>query len=187
MKTFRVLPLIAFLLTASFPISIRADDSQAGEEETLKKTEGDESGTSEEIKDENGILVLDELNFDRALQENKMLLVEFYAPWCGHCQALAPEYEIAAELLKKESSDIQLAKVDVTKEKGLAAEFEIDSFPKLKFFIGGDRKNFVEFTGKRKAAGIVQWLKRRSGPSATVLNNISSTQEFVDANEIAVV
>ncbi|KAG2455488.1 PDIA2 isomerase, partial [Polypterus senegalus] len=146
MKTFRLLPLIALLLTASVPISIRADDNQAGEEETLKKTEGDESGTSEEIKEENGIMVLDESNFDRALQENKMLLVEFYAPWCGHCQALAPEYEIAAELLKQESSDIQLAKVDVTKEKGLATEFEIDSFPKLKFFIGGDRKNFVEFT-----------------------------------------
>ena len=62
-----------------------------------------------EVEKDEGIYVLTEKNYDEAVQHFKYLLVEFYAPWCGHCKTLEPEYAAAAKELKKDG--IFLAKV----------------------------------------------------------------------------
>uniref|UniRef100_A0A8D2Q9E3 protein disulfide-isomerase n=1 Tax=Zonotrichia albicollis TaxID=44394 RepID=A0A8D2Q9E3_ZONAL len=106
---------------------------------------------SDEIKEEDNVLVLHEHNFARALSEHQLLLVEFYAPWCGHCQQLAPAFAQAATELRNESSPARLGKVDATAQTALATEFGITSYPTLKLFRDGNRTHPLEYTGRAEA------------------------------------
>ena len=89
--------------------------------------------------------------FDKALEDNSLMLVEFYAPWCGHCKNLAPEWSKAAKKLNAENSPMKLAKVDATEEKSLGSKFEIKGFPTIKFFKNGKP---TEYNGGRTEPGI---------------------------------
>ncbi len=61
---------------------------------------------------ENRVLILGE-DLNDVIKENEDILIDFYAPWCKHCQILAPQFERAAKILSEEEPPILLAKVDV--------------------------------------------------------------------------
>ncbi|KAK9393049.1 protein disulfide-isomerase A2 [Crotalus adamanteus] len=147
------------------------------------RTQEDKSWVEEE-----DVLVLNQHNFARALQTYKLLLVEFYVPWSGHCQALAQEFARAAVLLKKEAGPlVRLAKVDCTQEEALRAEFGITGYPVLKLFRDGNRTHPMDFPGEQEAAGIVEWLKRKAGPSLVLLEEVDAVASFVNLHNVAVV
>merc|ERR1719215_495081 len=60
-----------------------------------------------------------------------MWLVEFYAPWCGHCKQLAPSYELAAKQLK---GVVKLGAVDMTEHQSVGQPYNVQGFPTIKFF-----------------------------------------------------
>merc|ERR1712020_340804 len=137
-----------------------------------------------EIKKEEGVLVLTEGNFQEAVDGNEFVLVEFHAPWCGHCKALAPEYAKAAGILAEKDSPIKLAKVDATEESKIAEKFEVRGYPTLKFFKNGKDQ---EYNGGRTADTIVSWLEKKTGPPAKTLDTVDEAKAFVADNDIAII
>jgi len=135
-----------------------------------------------EPKVEEGVLVMTDANFDEVVAANSLLLVEFYAPWCGHCKALAPEYAKAAAALKDEPA--KLGKVDATEHKEVGGRFGIQGFPTLKFFRNGKPQ---DYTGGRTSDEIVNWIKKKSGPPAITLESEEDLLKAQEANDVVVV
>jgi thioredoxin 1 len=69
-------------------------------------------------------------NFEQVVTGNDMVLVDFWAPWCGPCKGFAPVFEASSE----KHSDIVFGKVNTEDEQELAASFNIRSIPTLMFF-----------------------------------------------------
>jgi protein disulfide-isomerase A6 len=105
----------------------------------MKRVGGSGRGTrSTETTYEGDVTVLTVGNFEREVMMNEdMWLVEFYAPWCGHCKQLAPEWEKAATTLK---GKVKLGKVDATVEKQLGDKYEVKGFPTIKVFPPYDKE-----------------------------------------------
>ena len=101
------------------------------------------------------VYVLTQKNFDQmVLQSRDIWIVEFYAPWCGHCKALEPEYAQAAKNLK---GQVKLGKVDATVEQQLAQRFQVQGYPTVKVFDFGMAKSDSsarDYQGERTANGI---------------------------------
>ncbi|XP_077224275.1 protein disulfide-isomerase-like [Tasmannia lanceolata] len=126
------------------------------------------------------VLTLDASNFSDTVTKNPFIVVEFYAPWCGHCKNLAPEYEKAASILSKHEPPVVLAKVDANDEvnKDLAAEFEVKGFPTLKILRDGG-KTIQEYKGPRNADGIVEYLKKQVGPASFEIKSVEDATTLI--------
>lgn len=111
-------------------------------------------------------------------------MVELYAPWCGHCKKLTPEYASAAQTLKTTTPAVPLGKVDATIHKKLAERFKVQGFPTLKFLANG---NEVEYNGGRTASEIVSWVTKRTGEVTTLLADAEAVKDFIANNEVAII
>ena len=95
-------------------------------------------------------------NFDEvALDKEKDVLVEFYAPWCGHCKHLVPIYEQLGEKFK-DRSDVVIAKMDATANE--LEHTKVNSFPTIKLFKKGDNQ-VIEYNGERTLDGLTRFLE----------------------------
>ena len=136
-----------------------------------------------EIEKDEGVLVLTEDNFDEAIKENSKLLVEFYAPWCGHCKKLAPEYAAAAQALAEQDPRVYIAKVDATENSNLASKFGVSGYPTIKWFVDGEPS---DYTGGRVKDEIITWINKRMGPPSTKVD-ATTVAKAIEDNKIAIV
>lgn len=123
--------------------------------------------------------------FQGHVDSHSLVLAEFFAPWCGHCKNLKPEYEKAATEIKEVSDDITLAKIDCTENREFCAEQEIQGFPTLYVFEDGKRAG--QYEGARKAEDIKNFLIRRSLPVVTDVKNSAGLKSWLADNDEDVV
>jgi len=135
-----------------------------------------------EIEEEEHVLIGTADNFENILN-NKFVLVEFYAPWCGHCKQLAPEYAEAATTLHEEKSDVKLCKIDATENEELAQQYDVSGFPTLKWFKKGKD---TEYTGGRTADEMVKWVTKKSGPPAVPCKTVEDCKKLKDEGGVVV-
>jgi len=139
-----------------------------------------------EYPTEEGVLVLTDSTFAQAIEEYDFVLAEFYAPWCGHCKSLAPEYAKAAQQLAASNPNVKLAKIDCTVEKELASKYEIRGFPTLKFFSKAAGAP-VPYEAGRTAPDIVNWLKKKTGPAAVEVKTGEEADTLIGNSEVVVI
>lgn len=134
--------------------------------------------------EEEDVVVLTDANFDDAIAKLDFVLVEFYAPWCGHCKKLAPEFSKAAATLKQLDTPIPLAKLDATESPEAAKKHGVQGYPTLKFFVKGSP---IEFNGGRTADEIVNWIKKKTGPPTDLIADREALTAAEGANKVFVV
>ncbi|EQC37366.1 hypothetical protein SDRG_05583 [Saprolegnia diclina VS20] len=107
------------------------------------------------------VVTLTDDTFDElVLNSGDVWLVEFYAPWCGHCKSLAPEWEQAASELR---GSVKLGALDATANEAKAAEYGIKGFPTIKVFgpTAASASDAIDYQGPRQAAGITAYALQK--------------------------
>ncbi|XP_044492242.1 protein disulfide-isomerase like 2-1-like [Mangifera indica] len=147
--------------------------------ESLAEFVNNEGGTNVKIAAvPSNVVVLTADNFDVVvLDESKDVLVEFYAPWCGHCKNLAPTYEKVATAFKTEE-DVVIANLDADKYKDLAEKYGVSGYPTLKFFPKGNKAG-EDYDGGRDLDDFVSFINEKCGTSRDGKGQLTSKAGIV--------
>ncbi|KOX78130.1 Protein disulfide-isomerase A6 [Melipona quadrifasciata] len=155
---------------------------------------GKKSGGDSKSKDSKDVIELTDDNFDKIVMNSEdMWLVEFYAPWCGHCKNLAPIWASAATELK---GKVKLGAIDATVNRVKAVQYEIKGkgYPTIKYFAPG-KKSFdsvQEYDGGRTSSDIVNWALEKlaenvPAPEVVQIINEKSLREVCEDKPLCVV
>jgi len=131
---------------------------------------------AEDSDGEDHVVVLTDATFNDFISKNDKVMVEFYAPWCGHCKRLEPEYKKAAAELKRAKAKMILAKVDATAEKQTGQKFEISGYPTIKVFNKGQAS---DYKGGRTSNDITLWVLKRENPNVMELGPLGASEQRV--------
>lgn len=124
------------------------------------------------------VTVLSESNFDSVVKDSsKHVLVEFFAPWCGHCKQLAPVYERVASAFSGEKN-VVVASVDATEHPELAQRFDVKGYPTIKYF--GESGEPEDYSLGRSEGDFVEFLNNAAGTSRNVDGSLKSGAGRID-------
>ena len=136
-----------------------------------------EENTMWGIEMEDGIPKLSSSNFDTFIKENPLVFVKFYAPWCGHCKKMIPDYQKLVQKMGEEG--VPIVKLDATIDKDVASKYGVKGFPSLKLFKNGQP---VDYKGGRTENDIFNWINKKKGDSTKLLNTDEEITEFSKQN-----
>lgn len=106
---------------------------------------------------------------DIVMDNKKDVLVEYYAPWCGHCKSLAPKYEELATLFAPHAEKAVIAKVDATMND---VPEDIRGFPTIKLFPAGKKDASIEYQGARTVEDLAEFMRDNGTHGLDVLPEV---------------
>ncbi|XP_057550500.1 protein disulfide-isomerase-like [Amaranthus tricolor] len=147
------------------------------------------SAGEEEVISQEFAITLDHSNFTQTVAKQDFIFVNFYAPGCGFCKSLAPEYEKAASILEKHDPPITLAKYDAFEpaNKDDVRNIKIRGFPTLKIIRNGGKIVEDEYEGPRKAEAIVEYVIKQFGPASVEIKSAHHAATLIHPNNTFIV
>lgn len=142
----------------------------------------DEAG----YEDSKYVKVLTADNLESFLEENDNTLVEFYAPWCGHCKHLKPVYEKAAKAVSEKNIPVVFAALDASGGDKRLEKYGIRGFPTIKFFKKGANEP-AEYEGDRSSEAFVSYAEKMTSPPTTPLTTEDEINSLVNDKKVVVV
>lgn len=112
--------------------------------------------------------------FSDFLARHRHSMVEYYAPWCGHCKKLAPQYDLVAQKLK---GRVGFGVVDGTQERALANRYNVSGYPMLFWHVSGQ---VIEYVGQRTGPKIMSWIEERLKPGYAEVEAAADVAAAVD-------
>ncbi|OBA22415.1 disulfide isomerase [Metschnikowia bicuspidata var. bicuspidata NRRL YB-4993] len=129
---------------------------------------------------DSAVLKLTAQNFKQTLEENPMVLMEFFAPWCGHCKTLGPQFAKAADELSESLPKVKLGQVNCVEEEELCRQHEIKGYPTMKL-ARGPYQQPDDYEGPRDSAGIVDYMIKMSQSPVNIVSDFTSFVERAEA------
>jgi protein disulfide-isomerase A6 len=131
------------------------------------------------VKAPSNVVDLDNSNFDRIVKDpTKDVIVEFYAPWCGHCKKLAPDYEKVANAFRSEKN-IVVAKVDADANKEVGTKYGVTGFPTIKFYPRDD-KDGIDYSSGRDVDSFINYLNDKAGTHRTAAGQLNDKAGVIE-------
>lgn len=128
------------------------------------------------------VIELNAESFDKTIAANKVILVEFYATWCGHCQKFAPTYDRIATALKAES--IPVARINAAENDEVSQAQKIEGFPTIRLFVNGKG---IEYRGRREFDDVISFVHKGVQPALLALGSKAEVDSFLAANPTTVI
>lgn len=157
--TFSTSVIAALLVSVASAAQPNQDDAKANEPNAIASPDS-------------AVVKLSADGFKEFLDENPLVLAEFFAPWCGYCKQLGPEFSKAADELAKSHPSIKLAQVDCTEEQQLCQQQGIKGYPTMKV-IRGAYQQPTDYEGPRDAEGIVSHMIKMSLPPVQIVDDVA--------------
>ncbi|KIK83438.1 hypothetical protein PAXRUDRAFT_153151 [Paxillus rubicundulus Ve08.2h10] len=128
------------------------------------------------------VKMLDPKTFRRVMKSNRTSIVAFVAPWCGHCQRMAPEYSSAAGNLSP-LIPFYAIDCDAALNKPVCASQEIQGFPTVKVFPRGGQLPGQKYeAGERTSSNFIKWASRSVPNKIKVLPKVGDIPQWLDKN-----
>lgn len=130
------------------------------------------------------VVVLTDANFKNVIDGSKPALVEFYAPWCGHCKNLAPVYAELGDAFSSSKDKVLVAKIDADQHRDTGALYGVQGFPTLKWFPKGvhSPEGVEDYKGGRDLNSLAAFIKEKSGVAPRIKSQKSDVVTLATKN-----